>query len=101
VKLLVHLSPISGNSVFEPLAKWDRYITGELLRGYREIAEGLIFGNRTLCLVFALRGIFQIICEGVLRGRGEAIFAPTPVPKSKVVATRLNYQPIRSESHSK
>jgi hypothetical protein len=34
------------NSVFEPLAKWDRYITGELLRGYWEIADGLIFGNR-------------------------------------------------------
>jgi hypothetical protein len=33
------------NSVFEPLAKWDRYITEELLRGYREIAEGLVFGQ--------------------------------------------------------
>src|SRR5207245_4670895 len=37
------------NSVFEPLAKWDWYITGELLRGYREIAERLIFGNRRSC----------------------------------------------------
>ena len=37
------------NSVFEPLAKWDWYITGELLRGYGEIAERLIFGNRRSC----------------------------------------------------
>jgi hypothetical protein len=37
------------NSVFEPLAKWDWYITWELLRGYREIAERLIFGNRRSC----------------------------------------------------
>jgi hypothetical protein len=56
------------NSIFEPLAKWDRYITGELLRGYREIAEGLIFGNRRSSRdareAILTQGNFHKICGG-------------------------------------
>jgi hypothetical protein len=81
------------NSVFEPLAKWDRYITGELLRGYWEIAERLIFGNRRSPPPFLqLRtiprnceggidtypSILEKICAHILRGRGQAIFAAHP-----------------------
>jgi len=56
------------NSIFEPLDKWDGYITGELLRGYREIAEGLIFGNprssRDAREAILTQGNFHKICGG-------------------------------------
>jgi hypothetical protein len=60
-----------------------------LLRGYWEIAEGLIFGNRssrcgafaTFCLVFETEDFFYKICEEVMRGWRRAILAPTPAKR--------------------
>jgi hypothetical protein len=57
------------NSVFEPLAKWDRYIAGELLRGYGEMAERLIFGNRRPAFIDMYRSKFTWV-EG-----GQTAFA--------------------------